>query len=181
MSGEVNQQYQAFLRKLDGFFAQVMERHAGHMKCRKGCAACCAVSPSFLPVEMDNLRRAFAGLPESLRQTIAAQAGAAAAGVRRECPMLVDNACSVYGQRPVICRTHGLPILFAAENGEKSLDHCPLNFEGVERIDGASILNLDQVNQILGLLNIQFDPEAAGERKNLAAAILEWEAHPSAD
>jgi len=43
------------------------------------------------------------------------------------CPMLLRDRCVIYPVRPIICRTHGLPILYR-EAGRAFVDYCRLNF-----------------------------------------------------
>jgi Fe-S-cluster containining protein len=77
----------------------------------------------------------------------------------RACALLLDGRCSVYEQRPLICRSHGLPIGVRESDEPGSplrLDHCPLNFSKLEHgdrdIPRASVLVLDAINQPLAVL-----------------------------
>ena len=82
--------------------------------CGKGCAACCrhlADVPQLTATEWDSLREGLATLPaERLREV---SRNMAALADQRErpvvCPLLdrSTNACPVYAQRPVACRSYG--------------------------------------------------------------------------
>lgn len=76
--------------------------------CRKGCAHCCVQ-----PIAITGLELFF--LARTLRERDSVKAALADIGRRIQatpksqrlfnlrCPMLVDNACSVYGERPLSC------------------------------------------------------------------------------
>ena len=78
----------------------------------------------------------------------------------------------IYESRPVICRTHGLPMLVP---GEDSLSMCVYNLKGLERLDGDCVLDLKPVNQILATVNhlIASSKGESPERVGVAQAILE--------
>jgi uncharacterized protein len=90
------------------------------------------------------------------------------------CALLVDGRCSVYEQRPLICRSHGLPVAVAdGPDGSLRVDHCPLNFTQSPP-PRPSILVLDAVNRPLAVLAEITSPGA--ERvalADLAAGVME--------
>ena len=80
------------------------------------------------------------------------------------CGFLRDGLCTIYAARPMICRTHGLPIAFVnmdADKPEMSVSFCPRNFTaGAEvQFDDASTLNIDELNLRLYEANLQFIEE----------------------
>ena len=90
--------------------------------------------------------------------------------------MLQDDLCLLYPVRPVICRTHGLPVLVRTEEGA-GVDVCPLNFTEGQTPDSRYILDLDQLNTTLASINElfvkqAFDEGAIPERFLLAEALL---------
>ncbi|MCA9711141.1 MAG: YkgJ family cysteine cluster protein, partial [Myxococcales bacterium] len=99
-------------RRVDDHFEAAQERSPGAMQCRAGCARCCHQRFGVFEVEAHRLRTALARLartdPER-RRRVRAQADDPAAQSR--CALLVDDRCAVYDERPMICRTHGLPTL----------------------------------------------------------------------
>lgn len=97
------------------------------------------------------------------------------------CPLLVDDRCSIYEARPLICRTQGLPLLVEAEDGEQEVDFCPLNFTeagAVEDLDEDHLIPLDAMNMRLALINLRhcretgLGDESSGERAKMADIIL---------
>lgn len=63
----------------------------------------------------------------------------------------------MYDRRPVICRTHGLPLLIRGE-GEERRDCCPKNFVGhsLGDLPGSDLLDLERLNTILVAVNMVF-------------------------
>jgi hypothetical protein len=142
--------YRQLVAKVDRFAAGVTELYAGQLVCRRGCDACCT-HIGISAVEALALALAVSGLPSGeaavLRQRAAVMRDGAV------CPLLADGACLLYAARPIICRTQGLPLL-VAEEGEKRVDHCPLNFRSIETISGSAVLDLETLNQALGAINL---------------------------
>lgn len=84
-----------------------------HLACKKGCGYCCHSFVSVTPPEAFRLARAVrdggaAGMTiDTVRQRARPLLGIAPKariGARLPCPLLVDGACSVYGERPLVCR-----------------------------------------------------------------------------
>jgi Fe-S-cluster containining protein len=82
------------------------------------------------------------------------------------CPLLMDALCSVYGARPVICRTQGLPLAYVdAERETIEVSACPLNFPDEYAFTQENLLFLDGFNLRLSELNVTWcrekglDPE----------------------
>jgi Fe-S-cluster containining protein len=154
--------------RVDAHFDAAVARTPAAFTCREGCDRCCHQRFSVFEVEAAPLREALTALgrrdPE-LRARVRAQAGDPAHSDR--CALLVDGRCAVYSARPLICRSHGLPVAVDAESGGLRLDCCPLNFRG-EGDDAvapsgarrrfepqpprASVLRLAAVNQPLAVL-----------------------------
>lgn len=145
--------------RVDAHFDQALARSPAAFQCAAGCDACCHVRIGVFAVEAAPIRQALARLAATapaLRSRVRAQADDPAHQDR--CALLVDGRCAVYAERPMICRSHGLPIAVpdrgedpTAPSGQLRLDHCPLNFQH-EAPPRASILRLDAVNQPLAVL-----------------------------
>ena len=145
--------------RVDAHFDQALARSPAAFQCAVGCDACCHVRIGVFAVEAAPIRQALARLAATdpaLRSRVRAQADDPA--LQDRCALLVDGRCAVYAERPMICRSHGLPIAVpdrgedpTAPSGQLRLDHCPLNFQH-EAPPRASILGLDAVNQPLAVL-----------------------------
>ncbi|MEZ4282167.1 MAG: YkgJ family cysteine cluster protein [Myxococcota bacterium] len=104
--------------------AQVLAlRHADRLQCRRGCHGCCVDDLTVTRVEAERIRRAH---PALLAEGAPHPLGA--------CAFLdAEGACRIYAERPLVCRSQGLPlqIHFEDEAGEleERRDICPLNLE----------------------------------------------------
>jgi len=93
---------------------------------------------------------------------------------RDDCLQLdAAGRCRIYAARPLVCRSHGLPLLFDVD-GEQHGDACPLNFEdGLDAVPPGDFLNQDTVHTILAALNAAWcavTGEDPGERRPLDEA-----------
>lgn len=163
--------------RVDDHFTQAVARTPDQFACRPGCESCCHQRFSVFEVEASPIREALAQLartdPEARRRIRERGEDTEL----RECALLLDGRCSVYEQRPLICRSHGLPIGVRESDEPGSplrLDHCPLNFSdghGDRDIPRASVLVLDAINQPLAVLAELTAPgESRVELAQLAAS-----------
>lgn len=186
-------QYHQLIEQVDKLAAKLSSRYAQHLACRAGCSGCCHHHLSVFAVEAAAIREAIEALPEPVRARLEQQArevleleahseSVACPMLPVACPMLIDDRCSIYESRPLICRTQGLPLLIAAEDGEAEVDFCPLNFttEGaVADLDESNLVPLDDQNLKLALVNLQhcreqgISDEASGQRQPMAEIILQ--------
>ncbi|HUI91559.1 MAG TPA: hypothetical protein VLX68_04840 [Chitinivibrionales bacterium] len=116
--------YAKLRRYCDSFFTAVQQRYPGDMACKKGCFACCELH-SVCAIEAHALafylkRRA---VPSRKKRSD-----------RSKCALCVNGNCAAYPARPVICRSHGLPLLL--DKGKTVASSCDLNFS---RRDPASL------------------------------------------
>jgi Fe-S-cluster containining protein len=78
-----------------------------------------------------------------------------------DCIFLNNHKCTIYEARPIICRTHGLPLLFVGEQGNWELSACELNFTtfNLERFNEENTFPQDKFNSKLFMLNKAFIKE----------------------
>jgi hypothetical protein len=140
--------------RVDQHFDEAMARSPGSFACRAGCDRCCGQRFSVFEVEAAPIRAELSRLASTdpaLRERIAEQGRDDASP---SCALLIDGRCSVYEQRPLICRSHGLPVAvpdLERPDGPLRVDHCPLNFVDVPP-PRPSVLILDAVNRPLALI-----------------------------
>ena len=93
--------------KVDAFFARVEERHGRDMQCATGCSDCCHVRLTVTAVEAAAIRSEIDSWPAARRSALVANAAASA----DRCAALEPGGrCLIYAARPVVCRSHGVPI-----------------------------------------------------------------------
>ena len=134
--------YQLLKRRVDHRSLSLAQLHAPHLACKPGCHDCCT-DFSVFPVEYDSILSALRKKNVSLPPPDPAAA----------CAFLQNGLCAIYEHRPIICRTHGLPVAFTADDdAAKNVDFCPKNFTAV----APSQLNFDQ-NNTLDLDTLNFE------------------------
>lgn len=159
--------YRALLERIDDLCARTVQQFSGDISCHAGCDACCR-HLSVFAVEAAALRAALRNRPSEEADLIRRLAATAPSG---RCPLLHDGLCLLYEARPVICRTHGLPLMLGSE-GEKRIDFCPENFKGVSSIPGSAIIDLERLNTMLAAVNALYLQQFPGpERFTIARAL----------
>ena len=155
--------YYRLLAKIDERCREIHTAYQEHIACKKGCSACCrrisvcAVEAAAISLALSRL---FPEIPDRLRQNANAYSDP------EICPLLEHGACVIYESRPVICRTHGLPIL-VFQNGRPEADFCPLNFRNISSLPSQAMLDIEKLNQMLFAVNSVFIaefPEITQER-----------------
>ena len=145
--------------KIDGFFARVEARHGDDMRCQTGCSDCCHVRLSITEVEATDIRTSLA-----TRRIDPNQAP-------DRCAALDDRGrCQIYDARPVVCRSHGVPIRLR-EDSLPVVRNCFRNFTHTEP---AADCVLDQ--ETLSTLVLAVDRAAGndGSRIDLAALLSQF-------
>jgi hypothetical protein len=167
--------YRALLNKVDGFCRDAEMHYGGALVCRKGCDGCCR-HLSLFPVEAVAIRLALESADEAIAGTIRKNAMDRLGDGDETCPLIHEGSCLLYDVRPIICRTHGLPIL-AEIGGETVVDHCPLNFTDGTCVDRRHVIHLEHLNKTLSVVNRVFIDQISAEggfpeRLLLADALL---------
>lgn len=155
--------YRQLVTRIDSHAAAVATSCGDQLACHPGCAGCCR-QITVSAIEALALWRALQDIPPAEAATL--RAAAVAAEASEECPLLEGELCRLYAARPLICRTHGLPLLVEDEAGRR-VDFCPLNFTAGGSLPGALVLDLERLNTLLSLLNRQFLEVLAANRIEL--------------
>jgi len=169
--------YRKFIQEVDALCEKLETLHRTHLSCRKGCFACCT-DISVLAVEAFSILR---GVGTSLGGLSEGGEAPEGSGHSNACVFLdQEGACRIYPYRPLICRTHGLPLLYPIleydEEGKErvpdgpqwQLFYCDLNFQGVKDEDMGrvftpeTVLNMEEWNQRLVIINEGFRGSADG-------------------
>jgi len=144
-----SENYLKLRKKVDDLTEKLEKEHRKHMACKMGCDLCC-MDYSIFPVEF------FSIVSELKRQNITPEL--APTRKKEGCVFLKDHKCSIYSERPIICRTHGLPLLFMNEYEEWELSACELNFTDfdLEDFTDENTFPQDRFNSELFMLNKAF-------------------------
>ena len=146
------EKYKLLINEIDEHTAILDDIHHKHMNCKNGCALCC-IDFSVFPIEFYYL------LNQLKAQNVKHKSDSDLS--TDICVFLLNNSCTIYNQRPIMCRTHGLPLLYANDNGDWELSACELNFTEFNFDDFTmeNTLPQDKYNSKLFLLNREFIAE----------------------
>lgn len=169
----------ALAAKVDAFFERVRARHAAELACGPGCDDCCRRRLTVTAVEAARIERGLAALDEPARRATAERARSAGGDV---CAALGPGGrCGIYEDRPLVCRSHGLPIRFAAEPAADRralpvIDACFKNFTGEDlaSLDADCVVDQATLSTLLAAVDAAFADEAGrprGERVDLAGLL----------
>jgi len=141
--------YQQLIARVDALCNTIAATLGKQITCSAGCSSCCT-SITIFPVEAAALREALNKLPAQRVEEIRRYVLDHADGER--CPLLFHDHCLLYEARPIICRTHGLPIIYTME-GQRNSDCCPHNLIDSVSLPGTSVVDLDRLNTLLVAVN----------------------------
>lgn len=103
--------YAGFLKELDIRLKDYFESFGESIKCQKGCSECCEKGDYPLTdIELSYLMRGFMELEPNIKSQVQQNIKNMVRG--GVCPFLINHECSVYPNRPIICRTHGLAYFY---------------------------------------------------------------------
>jgi hypothetical protein len=175
-------EYRALVQKVDAAVAAATKRAGDQVTCRAGCSSCCVDGLSVLPVE------AFAIASHTAVHGVATLR----ADGDGSCVFLDDDGrCVVYPVRPLLCRTHGLPLRTATTGpatttparGLRVLDDvsvCELNYTG--RAPAADeALDADLLLKLLVTVDRRFRVRAAIPDDDARVPLRELAADLTAD
>ncbi len=147
------EEYRKLRLNIDKEIKRLEELHGADITCHPGCTACC-VNLTVFPVE-------FFAILEDLKETSSLNSN-----LRFDetvpCVFLNEQGlCRIYSFRPIICRTHGLPILFLDESREApawEVSFCELNFRDKPAIEftAETLLDIETINAELNHINDHF-------------------------
>lgn len=104
--------YQEYLKFLDKTLKKFFEAQKPFIKCKKGCAYCCKEGEYPLSeLEYIYMMLCFNETDNETKDIVLGNIETLLSTKRKKlypCPFLVNNECSVYPARPIICRTFGL-------------------------------------------------------------------------
>lgn len=145
--------YRVLRGEVDRLAGDLERTHSRQIACKKGCCDCC-MNLSVWPVE-------FFSILDELRQDNERKV---AFNEAASCGYLCEDQCIIYPYRPIICRTHGLPLVYWHEETNPpgyGVMFCGKNFADSDDIcfGPDNTLNMDEINNKLARLNLAFVTE----------------------
>ncbi|MGB9080053.1 MAG: YkgJ family cysteine cluster protein [Desulfuromonadaceae bacterium] len=165
----VLENYRQLTARVDALCATIIAALGEQITCSAGCSSCCT-SITIFPVEAASLREALQHLPDRQAEEIIRHVSEHAEDER--CPLLLHHRCLLYEARPIICRTHGLPIIYTTD-GRPSSDCCPHNLTETESLSGTSVVDLDKLNTLLVAVNSIYLTKTASAEPDVRVTIAE--------
>ncbi len=141
--------YRKVRDKIDRLVDVLEKQHQKHLSCKMGCDLCC-MDYSIFPVEFYSIKKALQENDVPLNLPFVNN--------METCVFLKDHKCTIYAERPVICRTHGLPLLYMNADNQWELSTCELNFRefDMENFTNDNTFPQDKFNSELFLINKEF-------------------------
>lgn len=149
--------YLALIEKVDQKADEISNKQKESINCQKGCHSCCLPGISVSKIEASAIKKFIVQNPEVLEVAKTLQKENPHGG--RRCKFLdSQGGCVIYSSRPIICRTHGLPVRLK-EKDQVIESCCHLNFtDGLGQVQQYSWINLDLLNSLLALINTKYFP-----------------------
>lgn len=125
--------YDKYLETIDSYLAKFFEQQKPYIFCKSGCSICCEEGTyPFSKLEFDYLMFGYEKLPSAVKIQIDSNINRIKEEKKKSadknflytCPFLIDNECSVYQYRGLICRSYGLMSFYTDTNGERKC-HIP--------------------------------------------------------
>lgn len=155
--------YKKFITNLDARLESYFKEQAEFVCCKKGCSACCEKGDyPISEIELLYLMQGYAELSSEIKHKIQQNISLLEKGGK--CPFLLDNVCSVYDFRPIICRVHGLAFL--CDNGIVKLPYCANEGKNFANVYKDEIFTSEPIREDLNSPNLLKDLDY-GEIRNL--------------
>lgn len=115
--GKNIENYSKYLEFLQGRLNKFFEAQSPYIACKKGCALCCKNAQfPYSEVEFSYLIQGSLSLPKEIQEKVdkniqkvlKEKESVQGANFKYDCPFLIDNECSIYLYRGIVCRTFGL-------------------------------------------------------------------------
>ena len=165
MQDELLGNYRSLVARIEAHGARIHGNWTDQLACRSGCSGCCHRALTVFPVEAAAIRDHIArnGLPKRVAPADSGPPKVSPLTLlgsedARPCAFLDDlGHCRIYPARPLLCRSHGLPVAIAQEDGVRG-DCCPLNFQdlGLADLPSEDFLDLDTTNAVLAAVNLAY-------------------------
>ena len=144
--------YLSLFEEMDEVIQRFKSSYGKTLRCREGCDECC-IPFTLSPIEAAFVKAAFDNLTEEKKHVVIQQL----VEQNERCPLLIQQKCSIYQSRPLICRTHGLPIAYINDELESiEVSACPVNFPAEVNFEREGLLFMDPFNAKLAEINQKY-------------------------
>ena len=138
--------YREFIRKLDSRLSLYFDEQKNFICCKKSCSSCCEKGDyPISQYELEYLMEGYEKLENSVK--ILVQNNFKNIEQGGKCPFLINQACSVYAYRPIICRVHGLAYI--CSNGMVKLPYCVEEGKNYSGFYSEGVLSCEPVKENL--------------------------------
>lgn len=155
--------YRLLIERVDGWLINLDNALKPHMQCQPGCSGCCK-NFTVAPVEAYCIT---VHLKANMVKVDTINLNILENDEKDEnvesCIFLDQGLCTIYPVRPLICRTHGYPIVVRSD-GEVRVDHCPKNFQNIA-LKREYLIDIDHLNTMLFSINALFVKELEAEKE----------------
>ena len=146
---KVLENYQVYLAVIEQKINKFFDNQKPYIFCEKGCAKCCQNAEfPFTKIEFYYLMEGACKLSQATKQIISdnitrilkEKKSCRKKDFLYTCPFLIDNVCSVYQYRGIVCRTFGL--MYTGKDGRVKVPFCcyrGLNYSNVLEDGGTQI------------------------------------------
>lgn len=147
------EEYFGLRKRIDTQIHTIRAVYEKDIACSAGCSSCCTNLTVF-PIE-------FYAILEDLKNNGVAP-GNISFDESAQCGFLdKKHLCRIYASRPIICRTHGLPILFlndSPDNPEWEVSFCERNFQADSQLEFGEefLVDIEEINLELDRVNRAF-------------------------
>jgi len=139
------EKYKIYLEQIDSILANFFAKQEPYIFCKEGCSLCCEKGTYPLTkIEFDYMMQGLDELAPPLQeeiknnieQLVDEKKKSGESKFFHACPFLLNNRCSIYQNRAMICRSYGLTVCYTREDGRQGykIPHCVdlgLNYSNV--------------------------------------------------
>lgn len=141
--------YKKYLEFLDAKLNKFFKSQKPYIFCKKGCALCCKHSQ--FPYSLLEMKYLLSGLEtldcsvtdrieQNLQEILSKKKKFRGKKFLYDCPFLIDNICSLYNYRGVVCRTFGLMTQYKGTKVKAPFcSHKGLNYSNVLNLQKRTI------------------------------------------
>jgi Fe-S-cluster containining protein len=167
-------EYHQIVAKVDLKFNEIQALYPTQIQCGVGCSGCCSGGLTVSKVEQERIRHFLSERPDidALVQGCQRQSQQNEA---EHCQFLdTEQKCLIYEARPIICRSHGVPVFIRQGENPPEKRVCQLNFKelSLDNISNSAFINLEILNTILAAINEKYFAEDSRNRYALTRSAI---------